>query len=228
MFNKKEDIEESEKGSETKEAYQESKKKKEPQREGSFFGETFRIVFWALVIAMFVRVFLFQPFFVKGSSMVPNFHDGEYIIINEFGYKKVDLDLGDKEIAIVKPFRELKRGEVVVFQYPKDPDQYFIKRIIGLPGEKIEIKDGKVFVYNQENPEGFVLNESDYLPTFVTTSANGQERIFQLNDREYLVFGDNRSASHDSRAWGPLDKDYIIGKVFIRVFPFGDFKIFTN
>ncbi len=212
----------------TKETYQEEKEKKKPQKEESFFGEIFKVVFWALMMAMFIRIFLFQPFFVKGSSMVPNFHDGEYIIISEFGYKKVDLNLGNKEIAIVKPFKKLNRGDVIVFQYPKDPDQYFIKRIIGLPGEKVEIEEGKIIIYNQENPDGFVLNENNYLPTFISTNPTEEERIFRLNDREYLVFGDNRSASHDSRVWGPLDKDFIIGKVFIRVFPFSDFKIFIE
>ena len=148
---------------------------------GSFLWEVIKVFFWALVIIVPIRVFLFQPFFVQGASMEQNFKNGDYLIINEFGYKTTNADLGEIHLFTVNSFKDLKRGDVVVFRYPRDPKQYFIKRIIGLPGEQVKVENGKVIVYNSENPEGFVLDESGYLTKglqtngAVTTALNSQE-----------------------------------------------------
>jgi len=160
--------------------------------------EITKIVILALVIVVPIRYFLFQPFFVKGQSMEPNFEDGDYLIVDEISYR----------------FRNPQRGAVVVFKYPQNPSQRYIKRIIGLPGELLEIKDGKVMVFDEKGEQ--VLNESDYLSSNLQTSGNIQVR---LGDNEYFVLGDNRPSSSDSRYWGSLPRENIIGRVFIRAWP---------
>jgi len=182
-----------------------------------------KVILWALVIIIPVRTFLFQPFFVQGASMEPNFHDGEYLIVNELGYKTTQVGFGDKDLFEVRPFKDLARGDVIVFRYPKKPSQFFIKRIVGLPGEKVMIKDDSVLVYNQDHPEGLELDESDYIPTISETKG---DITYNLAENEYLVLGDNREHSSDSRTWGTLPEDMIIGKVLLRAWPIEDFKIF--
>lgn len=172
-----------------------------------FSFETIRVVIVSLIIIFVVRSFVIQPFFVKGSSMEPNFEDGDYLIVNEIGYR----------------LEEPKRGEVIIFRYPNDPSEFFIKRVIGLPGETVEIKDGIIKIYNKENPNGFVLDESGYLASSVLTSGSVSEI---LKEDEYYVLGDNRIASSDSRRWGVLPKHYIVGKAWVRAWPFDDFKVF--
>lgn len=183
---------------------------------GSFLWEIVKVFFWALVIIVPIRIFLFQPFFVQGASMVPNFQDSDYLIVNEFGYKMTSFDVGSSHLFTVGSFRNLSRTDVVVFRFPKNPSQFFIKRVIGLPGERITIENGKTTIYNQQNPQGFVLDESAYLPSGLRT--NGAVDI-TLTDDQYFVMGDNREFSNDSRAWGPVPKDKIVGKVLLRAWP---------
>lgn len=123
----------------------------------------------------------------------------------------------------MKSFKELRREDVIVFRYPKNPSIYYIKRIIGLPGEKIEIRDKKVKMYNSENPEGFILDERGYLSASEETLG---DQIVQLSGSEYFVLGDNRSYSSDSRSWGPVPENDVIGKVLLRAWPFGRAKVF--
>jgi len=156
--------------------------------------EILKIVLIALVIVIPIRYFLFQPFIVKGQSMEPNFENSNYLIVDELSYR----------------FRDPQRGEVVVFRYPKNISQRFIKRIIGLPGEKIEIKAGSVMV------NGKILDESEYFPSGVQTPGNIQ---ISLDENEYFVLGDNRISSFDSRQWGLLPRKNIIGRVLIRAWP---------
>lgn len=165
-----------------------------------FVGEIAEIIVISLAIIIPVRYFLVQPFYVKGASMEPNFYDGEYLIIDELSYR----------------LREAERGEVIVFKYPFDTRQYFIKRVIGLPGEEIVMGNGKITVYNEENPKGIYVDESDYLDSDLLTF--GETKITLKTD-EYLVLGDNRNASLDGRTFGPLKKDLIIGKVWLRGWP---------
>ena len=123
---------------------------------GEFILEIVKVVVLAFIIIVPIRVFLFQPFFVQGASMEPSFEDGQYLIINEFGYKKTDIKIGETSIINVDPFKDIERQQVVVFRYPLDSKKYFIKRVVGLPGEKIQIKDNQVLIFNQENPDGFI------------------------------------------------------------------------
>lgn len=165
----------------------------------SFAWEIVKIVVIALVIVIPIRYFLFQPFFVKGQSMEPNFENGDYLLIDEISYR----------------FREPQRGEVIVFKYPNDISQRYIKRIIGLPGETVEISGGQITVYSAEGTK--LLDESEYLSQLEYTSGN---ILMTLNEDEYFVLGDNRLASADSRRWGSLPEKDIIGRVFFRAFPF--------
>jgi len=180
--------------------------------------EIVKMVFWVVVIIVPIRVFLIQPFFVQGASMEPNFEDKQYLIVNELGYKTTSIG----SAFIVKPFKELQRGDVVVFRYPKNPSVFYIKRIVGLPGEKIEISADKVKIFNSENPSGFVLDEGKYLSASVMTSG---EINMTLGD-EYFVMGDNREYSSDSRSWGPVPADDVMGKVVLRAWPFSKASLF--
>ncbi len=170
----------------------------------SFVGETIRIVVVSLLIILPIRYFIVQPFFVRGESMFPNFHNNDYLIVDELSYR----------------FYDPKRGDVVVFRFPQDPSQYYIKRIIGLPGETVEVKEDKTIVYNRENPVGMILPEA-----YLTESTLGDMKI-KLDENEYFVMGDNRDESSDSRRWGPLPKHLIIGRAWLRVWPFNTAQAF--
>ncbi len=165
-----------------------------------FTWEVLKIVILAALIVVPIRYFLFQPFIVRGSSMEPNFYSGDYLIIDEISYR----------------FENPERGEVIVFRYPRNPSQRFIKRIIGLPGETVEIKDNKIAVYSSEG-EGIALDESEYLPGY---NLSGSDLTVKLDSDNYFVLGDNRNFSSDSRKWGPIEKEDIIGKVYVKLFPF--------
>lgn len=164
-----------------------------------FILEVVQIVIISAAIIIPIRYFLIQPFYVKGASMEPNFYDHEYLIIDELSYR----------------FREPDRGEIVVFRYPRDPRQFFIKRVVGLPGETIEITDGRVIIYNNFYPNGTVITE-DYI---FTESTNGKIKT-TLGADEYFLLGDNRDESMDSRSFGPVTKDALIGRVWVRGLPF--------
>lgn len=181
-------------------------KKPKWQAISEFFWEMVRVAIISLVIILPVRYFLIQPFYVKGASMEPNFYDHEYLIIDEISYR----------------FNEPKRGDIVVFKYPKDPKQYFIKRVIGLPGEKVRIENSAIFV------NGTRLNEA-YLPDTIETvlPLRGYGDVTLAGD-EYFLLGDNRSQSLDSRIFGPVKREFIIGRTWIRGWPFNRVTIFNN
>jgi signal peptidase I len=191
---------------------------------GSFLWEVAKVFLWALIIIVPIRIFLFQPFFVQGASMEPNFKDGDYLVVNEFGYKITNVldDFGMPHIFTVGAFRELNRSDVVVFRYPRDLTQFFIKRIVGLPNETVKIEGGKVTIVNKQNPEGLLLDEHAYIPGGLVT--NGAVTI-ALKADEYFVLGDNRPFSHDSRAWGVLPEKDVVGKVLIRAWPLSKAEI---
>ncbi len=170
----------------------------------SFLWELVRVVIIAFVVMIGFRFFVAEPFIVSGSSMVPNFHNREYLVVNKISYR----------------MHEPVRGDVIVFRYPKDPSQYFIKRIIGLPGEKVKVEAGQVVIYNTEHPEGTVLQEP-YLPNQSITF--GKNDIITLGSDEFFVLGDNRLASSDSRVWGILPREDIVGTAWLRVFPLNTF-----
>ncbi len=172
--------------------------------------EGIKVVAISFAIIIPVRYFLIQPFYVKGMSMESNFHDHEYLIIDEISYR----------------FRPIERGEVVVFRYPLNPQEYFIKRIIALPGEGVQVKDSRVIIYSEENPGGLVLPES-YLDENMPTFSNSDDKL-TLGENEYLVLGDNRTASKDSRSFGAVNKSFITGRVLLRGWPFDRATIFNQ
>jgi signal peptidase I len=196
------------------------------QPNNSFFGgfasglllvwDFLKIILIALIIIVPIRYFVFQPFIVSGSSMEPNFSNGQYLIIDELSYH----------------FSSPGRGQVVVLRWPKDPKQFFIKRIVGLPGEKVEIDNGKVMIINAQHPDGVTLNEP-YLPNQGLTYPHdaaivGGKKILTLGSDQYFMMGDNRLASSDSRDWGILPRKDMIGKVLIRVLPLNEFGVFNH
>src|SRR3989344_8963055 len=167
-------------------------------RESSdFIWETIKIVVVSLLIILPIRYFIVQPFFVRGDSMNPAFNDKDYLIVDELSYR----------------FGGPDRGEVVVFRFPQDPSQYYIKRIVGLPEETVEVAGGRVLIYNRDNPAGFELKER-----YLNEVTPGEIKV-KLDGNEYFVLGDNRDASSDSRRWGPLSKHLIIGRAWLRIWP---------
>jgi signal peptidase I len=174
----------------------------------SFLWEVAKITVLTLAIIIPVRYFLVQPFFVKGASMEPNFQDGQYLVVDEISYR----------------FRLPERGEVIVFRYPGDTKEFFIKRIIGLPGETVDISDNRIEIINADHPLGFVLDENSYLPSSIATSGNIKQT---LGPDQYFVLGDNRVASFDSRQWGILPKNDITGRVWVRAWPPQVAKVFA-
>ncbi len=165
---------------------------------GLVVWEFLKIIIIAAIIVLPIRYFLFQPFIVKGESMVPNFQSGDYLIVDEISYR------------ITSP----KRGDVVVLKYPLDTNQRFIKRIIGLPGETIEVKDGKITI--SKDGKNMTLDEKKYLPDLKNTDG---DKRWVLKENEYFVLGDNRLYSYDSRRWGILPEQDIIGRAVFRLFP---------
>ncbi len=161
------------------------------------FWELARFAIIAIIIVVPIRIFIAQPFIVSGSSMYPTFENGQYLIVDELSYR-----LG-----------EPKRDDVVIFKYPLQKEKFFIKRIIGLPGETVEIKKDVVTIYNTENPNGIILAEP-----YVKVEFDTDEKRILSND-EYFVMGDNRSASSDSRYWGPVRRELLVGKAFLRLLP---------
>jgi signal peptidase I len=161
----------------------------------------------SLAIIIPVRYFLIQPFYVKGASMEPSFFDHEYLIIDELSYR----------------FKNPDRGDIVVFRYPNDPKQFFIKRVIGLPGETVEIAAGQIKIYNDKSPNGLELDEKQYLDQDYTAT----NRTTTLKSDEYFVLGDNRVASYDSRYFGPVKRSYIVGRVWLRGWPLDRMRVFN-
>jgi len=166
---------------------------------GDFFLDIIQIFVIALSFFVILYLFFFQPHQVKGSSMVPNFVDGEYILTNKISYH----------------FKEPERGDVIVFIAPKNEDYEYIKRIIGLPKETIEIKNSKVFINGKELKE-------NYLPPDLKTNAGRflkAGKPFSIPPNEYFVMGDNRNHSSDSRDWGTVPRANIVGKAWLCYWP---------
>jgi len=161
----------------------------------SILFEFAKLIILALLIVVPVRYFLFQPFIVRGASMEPSFYEGDYLLIDQLSYY----------------FRDPERGEVVVFRYPEDPARRYIKRVIGLPGEEVVLTEEEIII---ENEEGTVVLEEDYIrPSSLSDMSVG------LGEEEYFMVGDNRGFSFDSRSWGPVEKEEIVGRVFFQISP---------
>ncbi|MBV9349388.1 MAG: signal peptidase I [Patescibacteria group bacterium] len=170
----------------------------EPERKGSF-QEIISFALIALAIVIPVRVFIAQPFIVHGASMEDTFQSGEYLIVDQLTYH----------------LESPKRGDVIVMRYPKDPSVFFIKRIIGLPGETVEISGKDVIIHPAGGGAQFTLDESFLNPDRV----KNEYATYTLTSGQYFVMGDNRAESSDSRSWGPLPRQDIVGRVLLRLFP---------
>jgi signal peptidase I len=192
---------------------------------GNFVWEVTRTIGGLLLFLLFFRFYIYQPFSISGNSMEPSLQDKEYLIVNEFSYH------------VGNP----KRGDVVIFKHPEPacndfvnasyinrvflqgPCSNYIKRVIGLPGETILIRDGKVVIKNSDNPAGLTLDEK-YILAGVPTLGNISK---ELGKDEYFVLGDNRTpnSSSDSREWGVLPRTHIVGKAFTVLLPFDQFEV---
>lgn len=172
----------------------------------SFIKEIAQFVFFAVIIVVPIRVFIAQPYIVSGASMDPTFQSGNYLIVDQLSYR----------------FTEPERGEVIIFRYPVDPSKFFIKRVIGLPLETIRIENGDVAIVNETNPDGIHIEEPYKKEAFTATMT------VTLKADEYFVMGDNRNESLDSRIWGPLPKDLIVGRALVRLFPFSETAVFPG
>ncbi len=175
----------------------------EPRPHTSTFWHSVRewiqVIIIALVISLPIRFFIAEPFVVDGASMDPAFATGQFLIVDRLSYR----------------FNDPSRGDVTVFKYPNKPSVYYIKRIIGLPGETVTISDGKISIINTEHPEGFTLDE----PYVDSKHVSHDTLTTTLKPSQYFVMGDNRAESSDSRIWGPLEENLIIGRPIVRLFP---------
>ncbi|MFA6601997.1 MAG: signal peptidase I [Candidatus Paceibacterota bacterium] len=162
--------------------------------------EWVQVIVIALAISLPIRFFIAEPFIVDGASMDPTFDSRQFLIVDRLSYR----------------FNAPSRQDVIVFRYPKNPSTYFIKRIIGLPGETVEIKDGQVSISSPlASTTTIILNEP-----YISSDHRSYENLkVTLDSNEYFVMGDNRANSSDSRVWGSLDKDLVIGRPVIRFLP---------
>jgi len=172
----------------------------------SYLFELVEVIAIALLIVIPIRMYLITPFFVRGQSMEPNFEDGDYLIIDKLSFR----------------LSQPKRGDIIVFNAPLDAKSFYIKRIIGMPGEIVKVADGEVTIFNEDYIGGWKLDEK-YLGNHTNTPGNIQ---IKLNAGEYFVMGDNREASYDSREWGSLRVDKVVGKVWLRLAPVNKAKAF--
>lgn len=157
-----------------------------------------------IIIVLFIRTFIAQPFIVSGESMYPTFQNKNYLIVDELSYR----------------FSEPKRGDVVVIKYPLDTKRFFIKRLIGLPGDIVSFRDGKVYI-TEPGKEIEQLKE----PYYYGVTIPGEKTTITLGDKEYFVMGDNRNFSSDSRIWGVLPEKDLVGRAFIRLLPISQIDI---
>jgi len=179
-------------------------------RQGGLWFEMrslFRDILFAGLVAVLIVVFVIQPVRVEGQSMMPRLHDQDRIFVNKFIYPLREW-LGDQA--------PIKRGDIVVLLYPNDPSKSYIKRVVGLPGEQIEIVDGKLYVDNELVDEPYL--DEDYL------SRDSTPGPVDINAHHYFVMGDNRNNSSDSRSWGLVPEKYIYGKAIFRYYPFLPFE----
>ncbi len=176
------------------------------ERSENFFTELLKFVLLAVVIVVPVRAWVAQPFIVSGASMEPTFDTGQYLIIDELTYH----------------FEAPQRGDVIIFRYPKNPSEFFIKRIVGLPGETVSITPDSTSI---TPPDG----TAETLPErYLAYRGNGGFLTMKLGPGEYFVMGDNRPDSSDSRVWGAVPRQNIVGRAFLRLLPFSMMGLFPG
>ena len=176
------------------------------ENSGNFFTELLKFVLIAAAIVFPIRLFVAQPFIVSGASMEPAFFNNQYLIVDELSYR----------------FEAPQRGDVIIFRYPRNPKEFFIKRIVGLPGETVSIQGNTVTVTRADGTK-VQLDQS-----YVVNHGNGNAATYTLTDENYFVMGDNRPESSDSRVWGPLPRENIVGRAFMRLLPVQTFEVFPG
>lgn len=187
-------------------------------RLGTAFREVAETLLLALFIYLTVRAVV-QNFKVEGSSMDPTLHHSQYLLVNKAAYLVVDLEEAQRVAPFlarlpdvkVHPFGLPKRGDIVVFRYPRDPSRDFIKRVVALPGETVEVKAGQVYVNNQRLEEPYIEQNPTYSKGPDVVAAD-----------HYFVLGDNRNNSSDSHVWGPVPLHHVIGKAWLTYWPIQD------
>lgn len=180
----------------------------EQPKSSGFIWELIKTGLLVLVIVLPLRIFVAQPFIVSGASMQPTFDTGDYLIIDQLTYR----------------FEQPQRKDVVVFRYPSDPSKFFIKRIIGLPGETVSINGSSVTITNDSHPNGFTLSE----PYVRENNTQHDEVTTTLEEGEYFVLGDNRKSSSDSRVWGELPGRFLVGEAFLQLIPPDEIDLFPG
>jgi signal peptidase I len=181
------------------------------------FIETAVSMVMIFLAVVFIRYTIITPFLVHGSSMEPTMHSGDLILVNKVGYNSIlGFDMNPP-----------KRGDVVVVRPPDNVNTFYIKRIVGLPGETIEVQSSSVLIYNDEYINGVTLDE-EYLDFSKISGRNALQKREVLKDNQYFVMGDNRNASRDSRNFGPIHHSNIVGKMAVVLFPFNDFGMYAS
>lgn len=193
------------------------------QKVGSSFlavlGGIFSWIVFPLAVVLILHYFVFQAYHVVGTSMNPTLQQTDYLIISKVGYTEAMLGRLVHHNDLYIP----QRGQIIVFHYPKDPSEIFVKRVIGLPGDHLVIKSGVVTLYTKDKPGGY-NPDLGYEPTGTTTLIDTDETI---EPGKVFVMGDNRTpgGSYDSREWGELPSSYIIGNAVLRLLPLDAVKI---
>lgn len=170
---------------------------------------TFKTLLIAIIIAVPLKFFVFRTFDVQGASMETEIRARDRLIVEEISYR----------------LKRPARGDIVVFRSPNDNREFFVKRVIGLPNEKIQLTNGQITIFNEAQPAGFILDENNYLSADQVTLGS---MTLSLGPAEYFVLGDNRKSSSDSRFWGPIDRSLIEGRVMSRAWPINQFTIFQK
>ncbi len=160
--------------------------------------ELIRFIFFAGLIIIPFRIFIAQPFIVNGASMNPTFETNQYLIVDQLTYRN----------------SEPQRGDVIIFRFPLNPKDFYIKRVIGLPNETVTIEGNAVYIQENAEDARYKLEEP-----YITFQANNNLSV-TLDSDEYFVMGDNRPNSSDSRHWGVLPKEFIVGRAYLRLLPF--------
>ena len=175
--------------------------------------EISKTVLIAAAVVIFINTFVFQAYYVSGTSMTPTYQDKDYLLVNKFPSSMRNI----LKIFGRKDNLDLKRGQVLVFRPPENPEIFYVKRVLGIPGDRVVLKNGVFTIYNTENPNGLVLKEPYTDPSYVTEGT--VDEIARPGN--VFVTGDNRApgGSYDSRAWGQLQQDKIIGDAFFRLIP---------
>ena len=172
--------------------------------------EYFEAIVLAVILALFFRTFVIEAFKIPSSSMEDNLLIGDHILVNKFAYAPT-MFAWEKKLL---PIHDIKRTDVIVFKYPEDPTRNFIKRVIGLGGETLEIKNRQVYINGNPIKEPYKVHKSDLQPDLVGLMSDNFAPV-KVPEGYYFAMGDNRDNSKDSRAWGFVPKDYIKGRAFI-------------